>query len=100
MNKKKTDEIKVFLKWLEREIGAEIDSLTNKTAIKEYPEHDFNQFIELLKKNRNKISIDPSDRKTQELLENQFAKSMSLLSNLKVRIETTGEFIDIFSLQR
>ena len=35
MNKDKNKEIKGFLKWFEREIGAEIDTLTNKTAIKE-----------------------------------------------------------------
>ena len=54
MNKKKTEETKGFLKWFEREIGAEINSLANKTAVKEYHEHDFNQLIEVLKKNRNK----------------------------------------------
>jgi hypothetical protein len=53
VNKKKNEEIKGFLKWLEREIGAEIDTFTNKTTIKEYHEHDFNQLLEVLKKNRN-----------------------------------------------
>lgn len=33
MNKKKNEEIKGFLKWFEREIGSEIDSLANKTAV-------------------------------------------------------------------
>lgn len=94
MNKKKNEEIKGFLKWLEREIGAEIDSLTNKTFLKEYHEHDFNQLLEILKKNRNKVSIDPSDRKTQELLENQFTKSLSILEPLKARIKATDELID------
>ena len=94
MNKKKNEETKGFLKWFEREISAEIDSLANKTAIKEYHEHDFNQLLEVLKKNRNKISIDPSDRKTQELLENQFAKSISILEPLKARIKATDELID------
>lgn len=94
MNKKKNEEIKGFLKWLEREIGAEIDNFANKTAIKEYHEHDFNQLLEVLKKNRNKLSINPSDRKTQELLENQFTKSLSILSPLKARIKTTDELID------
>ena len=87
MNKDKNEEIGGFLKWLEREIGVEIDSLTNKTSIKEYHETDFNQLLEVIKKNRNKVSIDPSDRKTQELLENQFAKSMSILEPLKARIK-------------
>ena len=69
MNKVKSEEIKGFLKWLEREIGAEIDTLSNKTAIKEYHSYNFEQFLEVLKKNKKKISIDPSDRKKQELLE-------------------------------
>ena len=94
MNKKKNEETKGFLKWFEREIGAEIDTLANKTAVKEYHEHDFNQLLEALKKNRNKISIDPSDRKPQELLENQFTKSMSILDPLKARIKATDELID------
>ena len=54
MNKNKNDEIKGFPKWLKREIGAEIDSLANKTAIKEYHEHDFNQLLEVYRKNRTK----------------------------------------------
>lgn len=94
MNKEKNAEIKGFLKWLEREIGAEIDNLANKTAIKEYHEHDFNQLLEVLKKNKNKVSINPSDRKKQEMLENQFTKSMSILEPLKARIKATDELID------
>ena len=33
LNKDKNEEIKGFLKWLDREIGIGIDALTNKTAI-------------------------------------------------------------------
>jgi hypothetical protein len=94
MNKKKNEEIKGFLKWLEREIGSEIDDLSNKTAIKEYHEHDFNQLIEILKRNRCKLSIDPSDRKTQEKLEDQFTQSISILEPLKTKIKETDDLID------
>ncbi|MBI5742025.1 MAG: hypothetical protein HZA16_15075 [Nitrospirae bacterium] len=94
LNKQKNEEITGFLKWLEREIGADIDDLTNKTAIKEYHEHDFNHFLEVLKKNRNKLSIDPSDRKKQELLENHFTKSISVLEPAKVKIKVTDNLID------
>ena len=94
MNKKKNEEIKGFLKWLEREIGVEIDNLANKTAVKEYHETDFNQLLEVLKKSRNKVSIDPSERKIQELLENQFAKSKLILEPLKAKIKATNELID------
>jgi len=94
LNKAKNEEVKGFLKWLEREIGTEIDNLTNKTAIKEYHEHSFDDFIKVLKKNKKKISIDPSARNKQELLEKHFAKSMSALEPLKTRIKATDELID------
>ena len=66
----------------------------SKTVIKEYHERDFNQLLELHKKNRNKVSIDLSDRKTQELLENQFTKSLLILEPLKARIKATDELRD------
>lgn len=65
LNKAKGAETKGFLKWLEREVGAEIDTLTNKTAIKEYHEHGFDNLLDVLKKNKRKISINPSTRDAQ-----------------------------------
>ena len=94
LNKAKNEEIKGFLRWLEREIGAEVDTLTNKTAIKEYHDKDFNSLLDVLKKNKNKLSINPSDRKTQELFEKHFRKSMSVLEPLKERIKATDSLID------
>lgn len=52
-----------------------------KPFSKEYHNHNFNQFLEVL-------------RKTQELLENQFTKSMAILEPLKAAIKTTDELID------
>ncbi|MDP3112885.1 MAG: TaqI-like C-terminal specificity domain-containing protein, partial [Thermodesulfovibrionales bacterium] len=94
LNKFKNDEVKGFLKWLEREIGAEIDTLANKTAIKEYHDNDFTHLLDVLKKNKSKISVDPSNRKTQELLEKYFIKSMSVLQPLKEKIKATDNLID------
>jgi len=54
----------------------------------------FDQLLEVLEKNRNKVSIDPSDRKTQELFENQFTKSVSIIEPLKTRIKATDKLID------
>ncbi len=94
MNRAKNEEIKGFLKWFEREIGIEIDALTNKTALKEYHDNDFNSLLDVLKKNKNKTSVDPSNRKTQELLEKHFTKSMSVLEPLKKKIKATDSLID------
>ena len=74
LNKTKNEESKGFVRWLEREIGAEINALANKTAIKEYHDNDFKHLLDVLKKNKNNISIDPSSRKIQELLEKHFTK--------------------------
>ncbi len=94
MNKKKNEETKGFLRWLEREIGAEIDTLTNKTAVKEYHDNDFNQLLDVLKKNRNKISVDTTNRKIQEALERHFNESLSTLWPLKEKIRATDNLID------
>lgn len=73
---------------------AEIDPLTNKTAIKEYHDHDFNHLIDVLKKNKSKLSVDPSNRKTQELLEDHFTKSVTVLEPFKGKIQATDNLID------
>jgi hypothetical protein len=102
LNKAKGNETKGFVKWLEREIGAEIDTLANKTAIKEYHDNDFNHLLDVLKKNKNKISVDPSNRKTQELLEKHFQRSLSVLEPLKEKIKVTDNLIDqiVYKLYR
>jgi hypothetical protein len=94
LNKAKGNETKGFVKWLEREIGAEINALTNKTAIKEYHDNDFNHLLDVLKKNKNKLTIDLSDRKKQELLEKYFVKSLSILEPLKDKIKSTDNLIN------
>ncbi len=94
MNKKKNGEIKGFLKWLEREIHADVEALTNKTIIKEYHEHTFERLLDVLRQNKKKISIDPSDRKKQELLEKYFAESVTRLNPLKAQIKATDNLID------
>lgn len=94
MNKEKNEESKGFLKWLEREIGAEIDNLANKTVVKEYHDYDFIGLLEVLKKNKNKLSIDLSSRKNQEILEKHFKESVAKLDPLKTRIKATDDLID------
>lgn len=94
MNKVKNEEIKGFLKWLEREIGCGIDELTGKTAIKDYHEGDIEALLAVLKKNRQKLSIDPSSRKFQEKLEKHFKESISVLTPLKNKIKAADNLID------
>ena len=94
MSKKKNEEIKGFLKWLEREIETDIENLKNKTTLKEFHNYDFDKFLDVLKENRKNITINLSERETHERLEKTFDKSMSILTPLKARIKATDTLID------
>jgi glutaredoxin 2 len=90
----KNEEIKGFLKWLEREIGCQIDDLVGKTVLKDYHRGDIIAILAVLKKNAQKLSIDPTKRKFQESLEKHFNESMAVLKPLKDKIKATDNLID------
>ncbi len=94
MNREKGEEIRGFLHWLEQEIKVEIDTLKNKTAIQGYFELSFGELLEILKKNRQSIAVDPSDRSFQESLKREFANSLTKLNPLLARIQQTDALID------
>ena len=96
MNKEKNAEIKGFLRWLEGEIGAPIEELTNKTALKEYYEAGFDALAGALTKNKKKLKegYDPTRREPKEKLQTEFNASVAKLAPLLGRIETTDKLID------
>ena len=94
MNKAKQTEVRDFLSWLEREIGAKIDDLKNKTRIRNYYEGAFEDLLEVLKGNRRSLTIDPSHRAFQDRLEKEYANSLAKLGPLKARVEATDRLID------
>ena len=94
MNKTKGEEIRGFLRWLEREIGAEIDTLKNKTKIQSYFDLSFEELLEILKRNRRSIPINLSGRDFQESLEREFTNSLDKLNPLLTRIQQTDALID------
>ncbi|MBI4344492.1 MAG: N-6 DNA methylase [Euryarchaeota archaeon] len=95
-NKEKNAEIKGFLGWLEREVGAKVEDLQNKTTIKEYydPDHPFEELVKVLKKNKAKLSTDPGRREFQEKLKQEYDSSTSKLGPLLAKIENTDLLID------
>ena len=94
MNKEKNKEMKGFLEWFEREIGAKIETLTNKTKLKQYYDLDFDKLLGILKKNKKKIPINLSNRQFQANLKNEFDQSLSKLEPMRDRIEKTDWLID------
>lgn len=94
MNKSRIEEIRDFLKWLEREIRTEIETLTNKTKLKGYYDLEFEGLSDILKQNRRKLPINPSNREFQENLKGEFIKSINVLDPLRRRIKATDKLID------
>ncbi len=94
MNKSKNTEVTGFLKWLETEIETDIETLTNKTKLKEYYELEFDELLAVLKKNKKKIPVNTSQRDFQENLRREFEKSMDKLKPLRKKIEATDVLID------
>jgi hypothetical protein len=60
MNKQKQQEIKGFLGWLEGYVGAKVEDLTPKTKLQGYYEHDYEDFLAVLRKNKKLLAIDPA----------------------------------------
>ena len=54
--------------WLKREIGVEIDTLKNKTAIQSYFGLSLDALLDILKKNRRSIAVDPSSRRLPRIV--------------------------------
>jgi len=94
MNREKQEEIIRFLGWLENDMGAKIEDLTNRTKIRSYYELDFPELLAILKKNKKKIQVDYSRFNDHERLQDAFKSSMSKLSPLLARIRETDELID------
>jgi hypothetical protein len=102
------------LQWLERFIGYLIDTLNNKSKIQHYlgdyykkgtgnadsendsgePHPSFDALIELLKKNKKKIKIDPVARQVQETLEKEYQASLETLLPIKMRLMRCDRLID------
>ena len=99
MNRAKGEEIRGFLHWLKREIGVEIDTLKNKTAIQSYFGLSLDGLLNILKKNRRSIAADPSSRSFQESLNREFTASLAKLNPLLTRIQGTDTLIDLVVYQ-
>ncbi|MCX6673355.1 MAG: hypothetical protein NTY37_06215 [Methanothrix sp.] len=93
MNKTKQQEIKGFLDWLEGYLGAKVDDLTPKTKLLSYYEHDYEDFLAVLKKNSKKLQVDPARREPEPRAE--FEGSLGKLGPLREIIRQTDRLIDV-----
>ncbi len=102
MNRDKQAEVNGFLAWLQREIGASLDSLNNKTRVQNYlgdyqkgePHASLDDLLAVLRQNRRKLAVDPSKRAFQEHLQAEYAASLDKLLPLKALLAATDRLID------
>jgi hypothetical protein len=95
LNREKQEEIRAFLTWLERQIGAKVDGLSSKTKVRTYHEHDFDTLSDVLRQNRRRLRTNPDVRAFQEDLERQFIASRASLAPLKACLSATDRLIDL-----
>ena len=95
MNRQKQTEVRGFLAWLERAVGAKVDDLSNKTRIRDYHEGDLDALLNALRQNRRKLKVNPDARDFQEGVEREFSRSTEKLAPLKERTAATDRLIDL-----
>lgn len=93
-NKEKNEEARSFLKWLEREIGIKVEELTGKTKIKQYYDTSIDTVLNVIRRNKRKLRIDPSYRPFQNKLSTEFKSSLQKIIPLKRKIKMTDRLID------
>ncbi|MCL0057503.1 N-6 DNA methylase [Dehalococcoidales bacterium] len=100
LHKGKQIEIKGFLHWLEAYLGISVQSLKNKTKVKEYwkAEVGWEGFVTALEQNRKAIvsakGIDVTRREPRETIRSEFDASVAKLGPLLDRIHLTDKLID------
>lgn len=103
MNQEKQAEVKGFLTWLERQIGAKMDDLSGKSQLRHYlgdyqkgEKHlTFEELLSILRKNQKKLAVNLSARNFQENLEREYNASLGKLLPLKARLAATDRLIDL-----
>ena len=103
LNRDKQAEMRAFLTWLERHIGAKVDDLTGKTDIQgylgDYQKDEaplaFDALLKRLRQNRRKLTADPDARAFQETLEREYTASLEKLLPVKQRLAATDRLIDL-----
>ena len=93
LNKEKQSKIKAFLTWLEKEIlKGSVEDQKNKTRIKDFHNHTFEDLLDVLKK--NKVVPDPCPSSVRDTIASEFSAAVNALTPLKTRIKATDDLID------
>jgi hypothetical protein len=110
INRKKQEEIKGFLGWVEGQFKMQpdkdgnrgVETLSGKSQIKNYlgdyqkgeANLSFEEFWEILEKNKTRIQANLKSRELYETIRTEYGKSLSRLLPLKEKLQKTDWLID------
>ena len=102
LNRAKAEEMRGFLTWLDRHTGGTLDDLPGKTRIQGYPGNyqkgdpplPFDELLDVLVKNKRKLSKDPTGRAFRERLVREYTASVEKVRPLTRELAFTDRVID------
>ncbi len=102
MHSSRQAEMKGFLAWLSREIGADLDGLTGKTTLFNYlgdyqkgeSKAPLTAILDVLRKNQKKLTVNVASRAFQKTLEKEYEASLAKLRPIKSRLAAVDALID------
>lgn len=71
-----------FLDWLGGEIGVPVDDLQGKTKLRNYERLELNELLEILRRNRTRLSVSPDTRALREAVDGEHSESVRRLTEL------------------
>lgn len=83
-----------FLEWLRSELDCDLEILIGKSIMKSYDQHAFSEVLDLLRRNRSRIRVDPRRRDFQERIRVEYERSQSKLQPTKEKVRALDDLID------
>jgi type I restriction-modification system DNA methylase subunit len=84
-----------FLAWLRTEIGTDPLGLAGRSDLRAFDSLDFDGLLEVLKRNRRLLHVDPSRRDFQDRLRSEFTASLGQIAPLRIANDDTDSSIDV-----
>lgn len=102
LEREKQTEMHDFLNWLERQIGVQVDDLSDKDRLQDYlgdarkgqPHLILEDVLVILRKNRRKLQVAPDHRAFQQRLVQAYDDSLEKILPLKQRLANTHRLME------
>jgi hypothetical protein len=94
LNREKHEVTGEFLTWLEHSAGCQVDDLSNKTKLQAFWEHDTHTLTDILRKNRRKLTADPTTSGFINKFVREHGQAVAKLTPILDALQRTDDLID------